>query len=74
MDRFYQHLAYVIYKPCSENDLKLVACNEYAFDQINIFNPFHIRFVIVTKNQSQAGRAVCDPEDIVPAPGEPDQF
>ena len=29
MDRFCQHLAYVIYKPCSENDLKLVACNEY---------------------------------------------
>ena len=74
MDRFCQHLAHIVYKPGSEYDLELVSRDEYSLDQIHILDSLHIRFIIISENQSQAGRAVCDPEDIIPAPGKPDQF
>ena len=74
MDRFCQHLTHIVYKTCTEYDLELVARDEYTLDKIHILDPLHIRPVIISENQPQAGRAVCDPEDIIPAPGKPDQF
>lgn len=65
MERFRQNLAYIIYKPCSENDLELIPCHKNTFYKIHIFNLFDIGLVVILQNKPKPRRTVCDSKNVV---------